>query len=92
MKEKPTIQELEEMLDQKEGGLIEVLPNGEIRAVKEVVVKNSASRMNAKAVLEDKIKRIKRKADALEIIYELIPDDLPTVEEEKLWSLFVDLK
>ena len=33
MRKKPTIQELEEILDEEEESPIEILPNGEVRAV-----------------------------------------------------------
>ena len=53
-------------------------------------VSEGAGRMNAKGVLEDKIKRQKRKLEALEILLESIPwATLDVEQEERLWSFFI---
>lgn len=49
-----------------------------------------ACRMNAKGVLEDKIKRQRRKLESLVILLEAIPwETLDAEQEERLWSFFI---
>ena len=50
-----------------------------------------ACRANAKSVLEEKIKRMERRTEALRIIETMMPwDKLSAQEEATLWSYFID--
>ena len=52
----------------------------------------SASRMNARATLQDRIERLRREADQLEALSNLLPLQIPPEADVALWQLLVARK
>jgi hypothetical protein len=54
-------------------------------------VSTCCSRQSAKAVLKDKIHRLRNKANNLEILCNTLPEVLSSEQDEAIWSLAVEI-
>lgn len=52
----------------------------------------SPTRMNARATLQDRIQRLRREADHLEALNNLLPMQIPPEADEALWLLLAARK
>lgn len=50
----------------------------------------NACRETGKAVLKNKIQRMQRKVDQLQMLYDMLPERPTPVQDEALWSLFCE--
>lgn len=50
----------------------------------------SGCRMSAKAVLKNRIEHLRAQADKLEALHDSLPEKMPLMADEALWSLVID--
>lgn len=51
----------------------------------------SACRQSSRGILQDQIARLRRKADALQVIADMLPANPTPQQDEALWQVLIDL-